>query len=532
MRFFSEPDVTGGSRDVTRLARLRCAVGLWPGIAIAAGMIIGVLPGCGGSPTPPPKVEESKNAVTNEAPKAANAAVPRDIGQQQPLVIDEPALPNPPVNETPAPPQQVFRPKDARVAHDDRKLAELGIRLYESKRLKLYTDIDPTIAATLPPVIDQAYDALVQYFGPLPPDRARTEFQMTGYLIKDDQLFREVGLIPEDLPPFEHGRHRRNEFWMREQKYDYYRRHLLIHEVTHCFMTVMPESESLTWYRDAPVWYMEGMAESFGTHRMKTDGTVEFQVMPTSPEEFAGAGRITAVHNDFVNGKAMSITDILDLKPVEFLKTEQYAWSWALCTFLDMHPRYQQRFRRMGGSLQGRAFPAEFQRQFGMDARDLAIEWALFSQNLQYGYDARQAVIDFQPGQELDAQQPRHEVQVQADRGWQSSGVLVREGRRYQLTAQGRFELASIPKPWISEPQGISFRYFDGKPIGLLLGCIRTEAGEADGSDTSMLHVYPIGRGGTFQAPLSGTLYLRLNDDWNSLHDNKGTATVEIRAAE
>jgi hypothetical protein len=400
----------------------------------------------------------------------------------------------------------------------------MGIRHFGSKHLKLYTDIDPRIAATLPPLIDQAYLALVEYFGPLPPNRARTEFHMTGYLIKDEALFREAGLIPGDLPPFEHGRHRRNEFWMREQQYEYYRRHLLIHEVTHCFMTVMPDTE-------APVWYMEGMAECFGTHRLDADGTAHFLVMPTSPEEFAGSGRITAVRNDFAKGRARTIPEILDLRPVEFVKTEHYAWSWALSTFLDTHPRYQQRFRAMGGYLQRNAFPTQFVRVFNSDSRDLATEWTLFVQNLQYGYDTKRAAIDFRPGTELNGNEPRRGVKIQADRGWQSSGVLIKEGERYDITATGRFELAGQPKPWISEPQGISFRYFNGVPLGRLLGCVRTETGETGGAADPMLRVYPIGRGESFQAPYTGTLYLRLNDEWNSLHDNRGDVTVEIQSA-
>lgn len=523
MRIFSEPLSPVG--DHTHPS--------WFSVVVMVVWLVGMLPGCGRSAAPTQAVQELKAAAPPDRPNAAGSVESAPGTKESLSDTHEPdtKIKHPFAEVTRTAPQEVFRPDDPRIPHDDRKLAELGIRRYESKRLKLYTDIDSAVAATLPPVIDQAYDTLVKYFGPLPPDRARTEFQMTGYLIKDDQLFREVGLIPEDLPRFEHGRHRRNEFWMREQKYDYYRRHLLIHEATHCFMTVVPESESLTWYADAPVWYMEGMAESFGTHRLSEDGSVQFQVMPTSPEEFAGAGRITAVRNDFAAGKAMSITDILDLKPVEFLKTEQYAWSWALCTFLDSHPRYQERFRRMGGYLQRNAFPTEFYRQFNADSRDLATEWTLFAQNLQYGYDARQAAIEFQPGKELIDQRPTHEVQVLADRGWQSSGVLVQQGERYEVTATGRFELASAPKPWISEPQGISFRYFDGKPIGMLLGCVRAEEGETGGANDTMLRVYPMGRGGTFQAPFTGTLYLRLNDEWNSLHDNKGAAKVEFRRA-
>lgn len=496
-----------------------CDRNSFPSPWITQLLLLVLVAGCGG---PPPATSKGVPSKPGVAVASSTPPVDKNAEPTAPKRTEPPATAENKSEPAPSNPEPVFRPNDRRPRHDDQKLAALGILAYESSRLKLYTDIDPDVAKTLPPVIDQAYQALVDYFGPLPPDRARSEFQMTGYLIKDDALFREVGLIPEDLPPFEHGRHRNNEFWMREQKYDYYRRHLLIHEVTHCFMTVMPDTE-------APVWYMEGMAECFGTHRLNPDGTIQFHVMPTSPDEFAGSGRITAIRNCYSEGRARTIPEILDLRPIEFLKTEHYAWAWALCTFLDTHPIYQERFRKMGGFLQRNAFPTEFIRRFDPDSRNLATEWTLFLQNLQYGYDAPRAAIDFQPGQELSASRPKAEAAIQADRGWQSSGVTVTEGEKYVVTANGRFELGNQPKPWVSEPQGVSFRYFDGLPLGLLLGSIRTETGTSGGAEDSMLNVYRIGRGGVFEAPSSGTLYFRLNEEWNSLHDNRGAATVEIR---
>ena len=114
-------------------------------------------------------------------------------------------------------------------------------------------------------------------------------------------------------------------------------------------------------------------------------------------------------------------------------------------------------------------------------------------------------------------------------RGWQPSGVLLEAGQTYEITATGRFTLAELPKPWESEPGGISFRYFDGRPLGTLLGCLRTEEGPVGEIDDPMLNVIVLGSQRSFIAPVTGTLYLRLNDAWNSLGDNRGHATVIIR---
>ena len=138
----------------------------------------------------------------------------------------------------PAAKSKIYRPSDTRPKHDAAALAEFGIKRYASKHLVLYTDIKPDTCEPLPGLADQLYEALEDYFGPLPPDREGSVFQMTGYIMADRRLFRETGLLPEDLPGFYHGRHRGAEFWMNDQEYDYYLRHLMLHEATHCFMTI------------------------------------------------------------------------------------------------------------------------------------------------------------------------------------------------------------------------------------------------------------------------------------------------------
>lgn len=416
--------------------------------------------------------------------------------------------------------RQVYRPDDLRPVHDEPRLAAAGVRIFESKRLKLYTDIDAETARPLPPLIDQLYLAWEDYFGPLPPDRAGTDFQMSGFLIRDEALFRELGLLPENVY-FNHGRHQRNEFWLRDQKSDYYRRHLLFHEATHSFMTIMPDALG-------PVWYMEGMAEYFGTHTLNRQGQAVFRVMPTTEIDFAGFARITTIREDVAAGRFRTIEDIFAFRPAEFLTVNHYAWSWALCIFLDQTPRYHERFQKLGRHWQGTEFARLFHEWFESDRRDLDTEWTLFTHGLQYGYDVTPAAINFQPGIELTDER---KVQIEAGRGWQSSGVRVEKGQAYQVIATGQFTLADHPKPWVSESQGISFRYFDGRPIGTLIGCLRIEEGPAGSANESMLSNFVIGRDHQFTAPVTGTLYLRLNDAWNSLHDNRGQVSVSIQAA-
>lgn len=469
--------------------------------AVGCGLQTPNGPGRSAAPTVTPPRDTTKPAAVVSSSPATEAPRPPDL----PAISERPVA-----DEAPD-----LRPDDNRPRHDDRALAARGIRVYESARLKLYTDIDPAVASTLPPIVDQAYAALTDYFGPLPETSKNEPYQLTGYLIRDESAFRAAGLIPFDLPPFEHGRHRDYEFWMREQQQDYYRRHLLIHEVTHCFMTIRPGTA-------APVWYMEGMAENFGTHELQADGTVTFRVLPDSPARFAGWGRITAIRHDYAAGRARTISEVLEYRATDFLKTEPYAWSWALTKFLDAHPRYRERFRELRLHLLDNAFPTEFFRLFSPDDRALVTEWLLFIHGLQYGYDLEHAAMTICNGQRLNST----EVRIQADAGWQSSGFRVERGERYEITASGRVQLADQPKPWISEAQGISFHYSGGFPVGLLTGCIDAESPD---ETKSILNIVSIGPQASITAPVTGTLYLRINDDWNRLADNQGTYAVAIK---
>ncbi|MFG0334989.1 MAG: hypothetical protein ACF8TS_16655, partial [Maioricimonas sp. JB049] len=365
---------------------------------------------------------------------------------------------------------------------------------------------------------------LGEYFGPPLPARDGATFQLTGYIMRDKDRFRAAGMLPEDVEDFAHGRHRDYEFWMNDQEYDYYRRHLMIHEGTHCFMMIMPATVR------PPLWYLEGMAELFGTHRISVEGAAEFCVMPGEPDRFVGFGRIGMIAEAIAEGEYRSVKGMTELSANDFItrKDRPYAWSWAFCKFLDTHPRYRERFRELSRYLTSRAFYRHLQTAYTADMAALWIEWELFAHNLCYGYDIERAAIDFVKGVPLDPG-GRVSIEVDAAAGWQSSVVQVEAGRSYTIEAEGRTTLAADPRPWISEPQGITIEYASGKPIGRLVAAIQSETPpDADGNG-SLRKVIDVGRGRRLVPEVSGTLYLRVNDDWGSLANNSGVYSVTIR---
>ncbi len=178
---------------------------------------------------------------------------------------------------------------------DETKVQIAGIRKLESKRLVLYTDLpsSPEID-DFPQVFDQAFDLWCQYFGLNADDLP--EWRMRASLIDDPARFKACGLLPADLPKFLNGFSRQNECWLYNQTSPYYRRHLLLHEGVHGFMFTLIG-------RNAPPWYMEGMAELLGTHRWQ-DGKLELPYFPEKAEEVPKLGRIEIVQKDFADGQA------------------------------------------------------------------------------------------------------------------------------------------------------------------------------------------------------------------------------------
>lgn len=502
-----------------------------------AALALVCIAGCRENPpvSPPAAKPLSEHSAADKGPQRPAVSKRKPDGKAQPGA-ESADLPR----TRESSPQPVYRSPDDRPRHDDAALAALGIRKYESSRLRLYSDIDPNLAQDLPRLMDAAYIAWEEYFGPLPPDRAGAAFQMTGYLMKDAALFRETGLLPDDLPPMPHGRNRGRLFWMHDQTEDYYRRHLMLHEGTHCYMVAVPG------FLQRHVWYMEGMAELFGTHEIAADGVARFCVMPDDRERFAGLGRIRFVNDDVRAGRLLAISDVTSFVPNDYLQGATYAWSWALCEFLSTHPHCREKFRLLGREVTTGG-NAQFDEFLAAGGADLAQAWLLFAANLCDGYDTERACVEFRAGEPLAANAVAR-IEITADRGWQSTGVRVDAQTEYRVTAEGRFIVARRPDEEVGsgtsrakeqaagasqragsnvecEPQGISFRYHAGRPLGMLVGTIREEAKP----QASMADTISLGRDAHFVAPVAGTLYLRVNDFWNELADNAGMVSVQIK---
>lgn len=405
-----------------------------------------------------------------------------------------------------------------RAGIDEAQTRRAGIRKLEGKHLRLFTDLPSSPEVdVLPEVFDQAFPQWCRYFAL--DEAAHADWRVTGYLIKDKPLFQRLGLLPDGLPPFLNGYSRGAEFWVYDQPSDYYRRHLLLHEGTHCVMSLLVGGSG-------PPWLSEGLAELLGTHRWH-EGTLTLGVIPQRREDVPMWGRIKIVADGFAARRAKTLRQVIDYDTHAHRETEPYGWCWAAALLLDRNPHYRDRFRRLARMAGRHAdLNAEFFRLFP-DFAQAAEEWQVLVSSLEYGHDLERTAIDFAPGQRLPSE--GRSVRIAADRGWQNSGLRLDGGRTYQIRARGRYQLAGMPQVWWCEPNGVSIRYYQGRPLGVLLCAVHPDE-EVQGV-SPLLRPTVCGLGRTVVPEVSGTLMLKINESAAELGDNSGSLDVTVTPA-
>lgn len=403
-----------------------------------------------------------------------------------------------------------------RTSVDETRAAAEGIRKLAGRRLILFTDLPPDGEVDeLPEVFEQAFAGWCAYFDIDP--AVQVNWHMTGFLMKDGDRFRRAGLLPAILPPFPNGFAVNYDFWIYEQPTAYYRRHLLLHEGTHGFMNTILKS-------CGPPWYMEGMAELLGTHRWE-GGRLTLGTIPRSRDEAPMWGRVRTIQDVLAEGKGLSLDEVLQFSSLAHSHNEAYAWSWAVAAFLDFHPRYRQPFRSLSRAVEAEDFSDKFRQLVGGHWGELAEEWQVFLCGLEYGCDIERMAIDFSPGRR--PAEGWNLVKVDAAGGWQNTHLQLPAGAACEIRARGRYQVANRPQIWWCEPGGVTIRYYQGKPLGILLAAVRPEAPFEGPSP--FIHPLAIGLGSSFSIEKTGTLYLKVNDSAGELGDNAGSLDAAVR---
>lgn len=497
------------------------------GLGLAVGI---VLAGCGSGAAEAPPV--ARRAPADVSKIEWTPAGPGARAVKSKASPDDPPPAASPDDEAPAfvpaPPLQVSLANLAEEARqrefdlpaiDEERAAAAGIRRIAGKHLTLYTDLPEAEAARLPALFDAAIPLWCEYFGVEGAKLA--DWKIVGHAMQDKEKFVQAGLYSDALPPFPNGYSRGSQFWIYDQPSEYYRRHLVLHEGTHCFMN--------RWLGGAgPPWYMEGIAELLGTHRLAGE-QLALAVMPAASDEAPYWGRIKIIRDEQAAGRGMTLAQILRYDNHAHLRNEPYGWCWGAAAFLDAHPATREAFRGLKTKVQNRTveFSLDFLRQLEPAWPAIKEDWQLFVLHADYGYDfARAAVVHLPEEKPLPAEGAA--ATLAADRGWQSTGYLLEAGRTYRLEAAGRYDVASGPPVWPCEAGGITLRYERGLPLGMLLAAVRPQA--PSGPITPLANPTPIGLAGTVTPAETGVLYLSINERAAGLADNRGTLRVTVRA--
>lgn len=456
---------------------------------VCAALLIGGLIGCENAKSAP-QVSPPQPQVKLAPPKDAEPIDPV-IPRTEPEEMEQPKVAEAVTSFTI--PEPVEIPPEA-------VLREARLNLFETKTVRLVTDLPESDIHELLQTADQVWPALGKAFGDLPDGVPVDAVPLTAFVVRDEDSFVKAGLFGS-LPTEIHGKHEGWQFWMRWPSSSYYQRHLFAHEAAHCY--------SLITKPNLPGGWMEAIAEWFATYS-DDGGKLTFGVIPETSDSVPGWGRIQLLQQDLKDGQRYSAVDVAKMSGDRFQGVPTaYAWGWAFATLLQsVQP---ETFRELihqtaAGTCQTKDIVAAATQ---LDRSGL---WDWWLEAIEYGVDPSLAA----PRASSNANA------IAAKAGWQGVGQLLQPGERLKISADGLVVLNKDGREWKSTADGIRADYFRGQPIGMLLGRTLNRGRWSS--------IAAIGQDGHFGTADGGELFLRVNDAWNDLENNAGEFTLRIAA--
>ena len=401
------------------------------------------------------------------------------------------------------------------------KADELLVR--DGRYIHLTTDIaSAEEAENLVASFDAAVPQWIQFWN-LSAD-AVANFKVKACVIRNKTDFNQRGLIPVTVPNFPFGYAMRSQIWVMAQQSEYYTRHLLLHEGVH----------SLAYHLfngAGPTWFQEGSAELLATHQ-GSGAETKINQIPQRREDAPYWGRFKRMGQATESGEVPSFNAVLGYQPNLTGDVATYSWSWAACMVLSSYPEYRSAFVKAAqqGKKTGPSFNRKLQSSLGKQWPILAARWRLACHDLNYGFDWNREQV------KLSANDPLWdgsdlEIQVRPDQGWQSCGVRIPQGAKIRITAEGEITLANQPKPWTSEPPGITFQYHRGRPLGQLQFCLLPNANDPQAKRIDPIEVHGVNDQPMIDVAQYSWLLFRINDECGKLDDNRGNYQVSIKRA-
>lgn len=293
-----------------------------------------------------------------------------------------------------------------------------------------------------------------------------------------------------------------------------------------------------TFGHAGPTWYAEGMAEMGHCWR---EGESRVHCLPIVVQYLRGS-------------EPKPLRAIVDSRDQTGDSWQNYTWRWALCHLLANNPNYYDRFRPLGLAILTDQPDATFERVYGSMAKEIAFEYLFFLQHFDLNYEVTLTAWDWKT--KFRHAMPKVPVvcTVEANRGWQASRLLVKKGDEFELSAEGSWTLSAdsaelspfgveLPnqkpmseKTATAKKSTTTKRNSKTEVLEELPSVIREESpfkpGQLVGvlfNDYELSEPFAIPSDEPFVAPGDGQLFLRCEDAWNRLSDNKGKASLKFK---
>lgn len=294
------------------------------------------------------------------------------------------------------------------------------------------------------------------------------------------------------------------------------------HEVIHAYC-------AQTFGSGGPEWYKEGMAE------MASRGCTRLAGIQCSVEQFASLrhGKRTTVseilsvgstglrlwsdlqtmmRDPAHDGRHVSLAAWTQHNSENVAQArDEYLRSWAFCYMLLHNPNYSKRFRAVGGLMVTKQHGA-FDSFFEPVRQEIAFEYNFLLDHLTAGYRVDLCRWDWQTRFRPLQRGISYTTRVAAARGFQASGVEVVAGQHYACQSDGHWQMAAEGER--TDANGSAGD--SGRLVGVVMSAF--ELGKP----------FLLGTESRFKASTNGHLYLRCNDGWNQLADNRGQITVKF----
>jgi hypothetical protein len=393
-----------------------------------------------------------------------------------------------------------------------------GIKRFSKNQWTVLTDlpIDQEIESW-PSILDQAMATWCQKWS-IDPAVAKS-WPLTIHCMGDRKIFEQAGLL-DGVPSFEDGFQQADRVFLVEQPSNYYRRHLLLHEATHWIM-----------YRafgggGAP-WFMEGMAELQGTHRLENN-LLSLAIIPDAPESVPHWGRFKKLSDSIATNGVPKLKRILYYGNDRQDRMDRYCWSWAACVFLCNHPVYWPYLQK--SSTPPLDYSLKLSEQLEKSLADrwdyVERDWKLFVDEFGWGYQPNSDLICLEESiRSIDSPLTRQfTMQLDATKGWQLVRFPFKQGQGAEITTQGSYVVhVRNQEAWESTPEGLTYQYHRHIPMGKLIG------GFLSVDNEQPFEIFQVGTRHDFKASSDGWLLLKINEPVGNRRDNSGSLKIQLQ---